>query len=206
MGQVMWDSRTARVRGIRRRARRAGFTLLEALVALVLTGLLTAGVAMALRTGLDASERVRERSDAHAEARAAFEVLAADLGSAYLSGANTEETLFKAEPAAEVPAGDPFLSFTTLSYRRSHRAAGEGPAPRSDAVRVEYALQPSENEPGRGVLVRRERWLTETGAGVTEVVCEGVAGIRMRFSNGGEMQDGWSADAAENAPLSVTPD
>src|SRR5690348_5894604 len=72
------------------RFRRRGFTLLEALVALVLAAVVIAGVAMALRTGLDASDRIRERADAHGEARAALGVLAADVSAAFLSGANTE--------------------------------------------------------------------------------------------------------------------
>ena len=202
----MRGSRATRNWGNKPRGARAGFTLLESLVALVLTGLVTAGVAMALRTGLDASERARERAAAHAEARAAFEILAADLGSAYLSGVNTEETLFRAEPVEAVRPGEPFLSLTTLSYRRNRGPRDVGIEPRSDAVRVEYALQPADEEPGRMVLVRRERWLTETGPGLAEVVCEGVSDLRLRYSDGGEMEPGWSADAQENLPLTVTPD
>ena len=174
-------------------------------MALALAGLVTAGVALALRTGLDASDRIRERSDVHAEARAALEVLAADLAAAYLSGVNTQQTLFQAEPAASVPSGEAFLSFTTLSYRRNWGNVMAMQEPRSDAVRVDYALQPSPDGAGPALLARRERWLTETGPGVTEVVCEGVTGIRLRFSDGTDLQEAWSAEAEENPPLAVSP-
>jgi prepilin-type N-terminal cleavage/methylation domain-containing protein len=178
---------------------RRGFTLIEALVALVLTGLVTAGIAMALRTGLDASQRIQERATTHAEARAALDVLAADLAAAYLSGVNTEETYFSAMPP-EQAGTEPFLRLTTLSYRRSRGTAAEAEGVRSDAVQVQYALEPRED--GRLRLVRGERWLTETGDGETDIVCDGIASLRLRYLGGSEAgEDGWSADPDENPPL-----
>jgi prepilin-type N-terminal cleavage/methylation domain-containing protein len=192
-----------------------GFTLLEALVALVLAGIVTAGVAMALRTGLDASERLHERTDAHQEARTVLDLLSADLTAAFLSGANPAETLFVGEPTAT--AGDrPFLSLTTLNYRRAHsETPGE---PVSDAVRVDYLLQPAgdasaapgapradadpQSDPG-SVLLRRERWLTESGEGQKDVICEHVAGIRVRYSDGADYQNEWKASLDEDPKLTV---
>jgi prepilin-type N-terminal cleavage/methylation domain-containing protein len=183
--------------------RRRGFTLVEALVALALTGLVTAGVAFALRTSLDASDRIRERSDTHAEGRAALDQLAADLASAYLSGVNREQTLFRAEPSATVPPGEPFLTLTTLSYRGSRAASPDG-EPRSDALHVEYALQPSPDEGTPGsILTRREKWLTESGPGVTETVCGRVAGLRLRFLDGDDFQEDWDAGPETDAKLQV---
>jgi len=180
--------------------RRRGFTLLEVLVALMLTGLLVSGVGLALRTGLDASARIRERSDAHAEARSALDVLAADLGAAFLSGANTEETLFSAEPPADAGAA-PFLRFTTLSYRRSSAQAAAREESRSDAVRVEYALAPSAE--GGSTLLRRERWLTETGPGETTEVCAGISGLQVLYLDRSEPQESWAADPEANPPIRV---
>lgn len=180
--------------------RRRGFSLLEALVALMLVGLLVSGVGLALRTGLDASDRIRRGSDAHSEARAALDVLSADLGSAFLSGVNTEETLFSAEPPAE--AGEaPFLRFTTLSYRRSSARAVPRQESRSDAVRVDYALAPAPD--GTATLVRRERWLTESGAGEVMEVCSGVSGLQLLYFDGGEPQENWGAEAEAGPPLRV---
>ncbi|MFN3651208.1 MAG: type II secretion system protein GspJ [Armatimonadota bacterium] len=189
----------------RRRQRQNGFTLLESLVALVLAGIITAGVALALRTGLDASARIQERADSHAEARAVLEELRADLTAAYLSGANTQRTQFVALPPESAAAGEPFLSFSTLSYRSSH-GPGARP-PRQDAVLVEYRLEapprPAAEEDGRQVLIRRETWPTERGEGRRDVVCDRVAGLRLRYFDGTEFQEGWSADPEADPPLTV---
>src|SRR5207248_1862389 len=133
-----------------------------------------------------------------------------DLASAFLSGPNTQYTLFTAKTPDSVAAGEPFLSFSTLSYRRSSPESASLSAsprqsrpprpgalpPRSDAVRVEYLLQPPQSGADTGgTLLRRERWLTETGPGETDIVCGRVAQIRLRFSGSGEeAQDGWSAE------------
>jgi prepilin-type N-terminal cleavage/methylation domain-containing protein len=183
-----------------------GFSLIEALIALALGGLVTAGVAMALRTGLDASARIRERADAHAEARAALDAIAGDLAAAYLSGVNTEETYFTAQPPELTPPGEPFLSFTTLSYRRNRGAAREAGELRTDAVQVEYALEPAPDGSDTRILARRERWLTETGPGEADVVCARVETLRLRFLGRSDFDEGWSAGAEENMPLSATPD
>jgi type II secretion system protein J len=179
--------------------RSRGFSLIEVMVALVLTALVTVGISMALRTGLDASDRIRERSDAHAEARSALHTLATDLRAAFLSGVNTEETYFTAEAAAP---GASFLRFTTLSYRRSGGSTPAAGGPRSDAVQVEYSLQPSPSG-GPSTLIRRERWLTEMGQGERETVCDRVASLRLRYLADDGSQDAWRADPEENPPLTV---
>ncbi len=181
---------------------RRGFTLLEALVALVLGGIVMAGIAMALRTGLDAQERIQDRSDRHAEARAVADVLTTDLSSAFLSRQNTEQTHFTASPSEASPPGEPFLSFTTLSYRRGRPLPDTDSSPRSDAVQVDYLLQPHPaGEPDRVALVRRERWLTETGPGVMEILSTDLVGLRLGYSDGTGFQEEWSADAETNPAL-----
>jgi prepilin-type N-terminal cleavage/methylation domain-containing protein len=181
--------------------RRRGFTLLEVLVSLTLVGLLAAGIGLALRTGLDASARLRERSAFHAEARAAVDVLATDLGAAFLSGANPEETLFTAVPPGQAGTGQPFLRLTTLSYRRSRASRPAGDEARSDAVRVDYRLEP--NPAGGYDLVRAERWLTEIGPGENAVVCSGIADLQLLYLDDSEPQEAWMAEAEANPPLWV---
>ena len=186
----------------RKRGRR-GFSLLEALIALVLTALVMAAISMALRTGLDASDRIRERSDSHAEARAALEMLAEDLRAAYLSGVNTEETYFTARPVEGVRPGDSFLRFSALSYRRSRSSGASSREPQSDTLQLEYSLRPSPRRDGPSTLVRQERWPTETGDGETTILCERVASLRLRYLDRNDYESDWSADAAENPRLTV---
>jgi hypothetical protein len=179
-------------------------------MAILLAAILAAGASLALRTGLDASQRINERADAHAEGRAALAVLSADLSAAFLSGANTELTLFEGHPVEEIPPGEPFLSFTTLSFRRA-RLPGTAPQPRSDAVRVDYLVVagPDGTLPlplggAYPLLVRRARWLTESGPGQIDVVAERVAGLRLGYAGTGEPRPFWSAAGTDNPPLKVT--
>jgi hypothetical protein len=51
--------------------------------------------------------------------------------------------------------------------------------------------------------VRVERWPTETGSGETEVVCERVASVRLRYLGGSEEEDRWNADSETNPELKV---
>jgi len=179
---------------------RRAFTLLEVLVSLLLVGMLAASIGLALRTGLDASDRIRERTEVHAEARGALDLLASDLSAAFLSGVNPEETLFSAQPPEVSDHWAPFLRFTTLNYRRSGTPNAQ-PEARSDAVRVEYALRPRPD--GTADLLRQEQWLTETKPGEPVVVCERVGALQLQYRGDGGGEDGWSADSEADPPIRV---
>lgn len=179
--------------------RRRAFTLLEVLVSLLLVGVLAAGIGLALRTGLDASDRIRERTEVHSEARAALDQLAADLSAAFLSAANPGETLFVAQPPEASDQWAPFLRLTTLSYRRSSSVAQQ--EARSDAVRVEYALRTRPD--GTANLMRQEQWLTETGSGEAVVVCERVGALQLKYLGEGGEEVSWTADSEADPPLKV---
>lgn len=182
-----------------RNTRRA-FTLLEVLVSLLLVGMLAAGIGLALRTGLDASDRIRERTEVHSEARGALDLLASDLSAAYLSGVNTEETLFSAQPPEESDQAAPFLRFTTLNYHHSGSPAAQQEA-RSDAIHVEYSLRSRPD--GTADLLRQERWLTETKPGEASVVCERVGALQLTYQGASGAETSWSAAPDADAPLKV---
>lgn len=182
------------------RAARRGFTLLEVLVSLLLVGMIAAGIGLALRTGLDASDRIRERMEIHAEGRGALDLLASDLSAAFLSPVNPEKTLFSAQPPEVSDRWAPFLRFTTLNYRRTGTPAAQQEA-RSDAVRVEYALQPRPD--GTANLMRQERWLTEAQPGAAVVVCERVGALQLQYRGKRGAEASWSADSEADPPLQV---
>lgn len=181
-------------------AERRGFTLLEVMVSLLLVGMVAAGIGLALRTGLEASDRIRERTEIHAEARGALDLLGSDLSAAFLSGVNPEETLFVAQQPEVSDRWAPFLRFTTLSYRRSGTPTAQQES-RSDAVHVEYALQPGPG--GTANLMRQERWLTETQPGTAVVVCERVGALQLQYRGKGSAEPSWSSDPAADPPLQV---
>jgi type II secretory pathway component PulJ len=180
---------------------------MEAMVALVMSALITAGVALAFRVSFDAGDRIRERSDAHAEARGALEDLTHDLSAAFLSSVNTEQTYFIAQQPEAVAPGQPFLRFSTLSHRRTPHGDAVDMEPRSDAVVVEYALESPPGLPAAGeaprLLVRRERWLTETGEGERDLICERVAGLHLGFLDDQDPRDEWRAEPAKNPKLTL---
>lgn len=178
---------------------RRAFTLLEVLVSLLLVGVLAAGIGLALRTGLDASDRIRERTEVHSEARAALDQLSADLSAAFLSAANPGETLFVAQPPEASDQWAPFLRLTTLSYRRSSPITQQ--EARSDAVRVEYALRTRPD--GTANLMRQEQWLTETGPGEAVVMCERVGTLQLKYLGEGGEEVSWNADSEADPPLKV---
>ncbi len=68
-----------------RRCRRRGFTLIEALVALVIFGILTAALSLALSTALSAQVRIAAYRRQDAEVRSIFRFLSRDLAAAYAS-------------------------------------------------------------------------------------------------------------------------
>lgn len=185
---------------------RRGFTLLETLASLVVAAIVTTGIATALRASLDASVRIRERAGAHGDARAALDILTADLSAAFLSPVNTQQTEFVGRPAGSTDPGEPLLSFSTLAYRLSP-AAYRG-QPRSDALLVEYLYEPGPAVPGAaaptpGRLLRRERWLTQTAPGEVEAICEMVADVRLRYLADGEFMEEWTAETSANRELQV---
>jgi prepilin-type N-terminal cleavage/methylation domain-containing protein len=183
-----------------RHKRQRAFTLLEVLVSLLLVGMLAASIGLALRTGLDASDRIRERTEVHAEARGVLDLLASDLSAAFLSGVNPEETQFTAHSPEVSDRWSPFLSFTTLNYRRSGSPGAQQEA-RSDALHVEYALRPRPD--GTADLMRQERWLTETKPGEAVVVCERVGALQLQYRGKGGTEPNWTAEPDADPPLKV---
>ncbi len=99
-----------------------GFTLLEALVALIIFTIITTTLGMVLASTANTSERIRGYQDSDRDVRAAFGFLAHDLAAAYASTTDPN-SLFLAGTSAQAPNSplssyDPgLLTFDTFTGR-----------------------------------------------------------------------------------------
>ena len=124
------------------RGRSRGFTLIEALVALVIFGIITAALSMALSTALSAQVRIAAYRRQDAEVRSVFRYLSRDFAAAYASP-NDPNSMFIAGTSPQAQQNqsyDPGLvTLETMDAR----------IPNSDPS-IDPALQQGASGPGSG--------------------------------------------------------
>ncbi len=136
-----------------------GFTLLEVLIALGITALLTAAVYAAYTGNLEAIEQVRDQEVAFQTARVVLDRMARDLESAVTdatSGVTAQGRLGLVASTGEI-AGRPadrvdFTAFSHLAWREE--------SPKSDLCEVGYRLE-RDQDTGEVRLFRREQILPD---------------------------------------------
>lgn len=180
-------------------ARRRGFTLIEAIIALTMFGVIMAAVSFAVAAVLQASQRSQQRLDVSADARGLLGFLERDIQSAFVSatdessvfignggdggsrdagnmGALTFATSLHKIEAPELSDGDP--------SQAGAQTKGNGAAapPQSDVERVRYEFDP---ETG---AVRRQHTsapslslLTQQSPTQETVVAQNVLDFKLRF-------------------------
>lgn len=158
-----------------RRRARAGFTLVEVMVALLIFGLLaTAGVAL-LATSASNRESVKAASDAGADLVRLHRLLKTDLGQA------VDRPVW--DGAGERPALSGLDGETLLTLTRAGWTASGGD--REALQRVEYRLVD-------GRLERRVRDSLDAGDwGPPQVLMQGVGTARVRFLTRGQRLERW---------------
>lgn len=146
----------------KRRAHRQarGFTLVEALIALVIFGLITFALSMSISVALRAQSVSTQRQQDTGEVRAIFGQLGRDLNAAFGS-LNSPASVFIAGGSQDGSnaTGSGLLTLTTLSHRIEADdlaggisvAAAQPPQPQSDCALVRYDL-----DPATGTLARLE--------------------------------------------------
>lgn len=166
---------------------RAGFTLVELLVALLIFALLSAASAALLRFGVDARQATGQRLDRQAALVRLRALLAADLAQAaprlWRDVDGVRQAAFASEDAQ------------LLLVRRGWR--NDRGAERSSLQRVEYRLAGGRFE--RHVAPM----LDGTAFGPPAVLAEGVTTVRWRFFADGAWRDRWDALAPAALPLAV---
>jgi general secretion pathway protein J len=183
---------------MRRSAR--GFTLLEIMIAVAITALMGAMVAMAFQSGFHAKEVVETEADHYRMLRVAMNRMAREISSAYVSDRydakryrdqNDRPTNFVGEQDR--------LLFTTFAHQRMYTDAKE-----SDQAIVEYFVDssPDREAKGRRDLMRRVNPNVEgrmDRGGTTDVLFEGVKKVEFAYwdSERKEWEDEWDTRRTE---------
>ena len=139
------------------RPKHPGFTLLEALVALVIFGILTAALSIALTSSLRAEEVLQQKSDLAAKSRLVFRYLEKDIQAGFISS-NSPVSLFVGGVGAviggQAPAGaltlsalsgniqtsDPQLDPTLIASAQAPTSATSSNLPQWNCIIVQYVL------------------------------------------------------------------
>jgi general secretion pathway protein J len=162
--------------------RTAGFTLLEAMIAMAIMAMMGALIWGSMNPSFQLKEEVEAQADHDAAIRQAVNRMAREISMAFLSndydkGRYREMlTLFQGRRNA---GNRDRLLFTTLAHERLYENALE-----SDQVIVEYRILEDPDVEGQLDLMRREKTVIDDQqdrGGVEEVLCEDVQGLAFRY-------------------------
>jgi len=161
-----------------------GFTLIEVLVAVVVTSLLLLSVYGVFSSVSGARQRVEADSAVFHQARVIFDRIGRELRGAYRTGRNTR-TRFSGGLDRD---GRPFLELSTTSATPQGSPGG--------IVLVRYELRSTEEDPARLELVRMERPLFSDDFRPDQSLrlAGGLLEFQMRFYAAGSWRESWNAD------------
>lgn len=176
-----------------------GFTLLEVLISLGITALLTAALYGAYTGNLEAIEQVRDQEVAYQTARVLLDRMARDMEAAVIdasSGVTAQGLLGLAGSPGE-SGGRPadrvdFTAFSHLAWQKG--------SPATDLCEVGYRLEPDEDT-GEVTLFRRQQVLPDgdlEGGGEQVALSEDVTALEIRYEDDqGNEIDGWDSRTGE---------
>ncbi|MDY7225446.1 type II secretion system protein GspJ [Hyalangium rubrum] len=185
-----------------------GFTLMEVMVAIAITGFIGTIVAMAFQTGFRAKEVVEGEAGHYRMVRVALNRMAREIGSAFVSDRydpkryrdqNDRPTNFVGEADR--------LMFTTMAHQRLYTDSKE-----SDQAVVEYFVETSTEKGAKGRQELKRRVNPNIGGdrmdrgGTTDVLFEGVKKVQFEYwdSERKEWEDEWDTRRAEKKSILPT--
>ena len=169
-----------------------GATLLEALVALAIAGLVLAALSGATVRARAARTAATARSDRVGAGRTLLVRLATELEAARRPSPGER---FVVEPPAD---GAP--PWSTLSFPTAARGPAAGATPAGDTSVVSYRVEPIADRPGIGTLVRRESMAPVPASEPAAVpVLGGLRALRVRCLDGGGWHAVWQSDELPRA-------
>ncbi|AMV71369.1 type II secretion system protein GspJ [Desulfuromonas carbonis] len=160
-----------------------GFTLIEVLVAVIVTSLLLLTVYGVFTTVDGARQRVEGDAERFHQARVIFDRIGRELHGVYWSASNLQ-TRFQ---GGLNQAG---LSYLELSTTTATPQSGGG-----GIVVVRYEMQPDPDHVGTFMLLRSERQLFTEAFGATDTLrmAGGIESFNLRFFARGAWHDNWDA-------------
>jgi general secretion pathway protein J len=187
--------------------RTRGFTLMEIMIAIAITGMMGALVASAFATGTRAKEVVEGDAERYRMLRAAMNRMAREIGAAYVSDRYDAKRYRDANdrPSNFIGERDK-LTFSSLAHERLYTDAKE-----SDQMVVEYSLKSSteKNARGRTDLVRRENPIVQDRidrGGTEDTLYEGIKRLELSYwdSDRKEWDDEWDTRRSERKSILPT--
>lgn len=178
----------------------AGFSLLEAVVAMAIMGFITLASYYAFEGIVKMKETLESTSESFATARVALARISRELEMAYLTqnpNKNPEPrfvTVFRGINEEPVDT----LHFSTFSHQRLYRESLE-----ADTTEISYTLAPDEEAQGLSVLLHREASRIDgdpENGGVVEILARRVASFQLRYFDPQkqEWEEEWDTEKIEH--------
>lgn len=171
-----------------------GFTLIEFLVALAITSILTTMVYMSFSSSFEMMEKVGSVSSRDRQVRITFSIIARELLASLPSPSQATETFLSVNGEVNGQPAD-MLTFFSFSHVRTVGEAAE-----SDLSRLSYRLE-------NGSLMHRE-WINPYSSSPSVVenyeLANGLSGFNLRFYDGERWVDEWASSRYGTLPEAVS--
>lgn len=166
--------------------RESGFTLVEVLVAVIVTSLLLLSVYGVFTTVDGARQRVEGDAEHYQAARVIFDRLGREVRGVYWSSAPNSKTVFRGGLNEE---GRPYLELSTTTATPQSGGAG--------IVIVRYEPRDDPDHPGQLLLLRSERPLftEEFRPADTLTLAGGIESLQLRYFTDGSWHEAWDSAA-----------
>lgn len=188
----------------RTRSRRSGFTLLEAIIAIVMFTFIMLAVSQAFQVSLQATSRSQHRQEDDGTVRAIFDVITRDILAAYGSPNSPTSVFMTSGSGGNASPGD-LLTFTALSTRLQtpelDTQTSSGPQdssqsvsqPQADMALVKYNFDPSSGTMYRIVSsVPSQQNTTASAPTPEQAIAQNVVSIQFSFWD--PTQQNWRTD------------
>ena len=162
--------------------RRAGFTLMEVMIAIAITAFIGTSIAMAFNTTMASKEVVENEVERYRMLRGTFARMTREIGAAYVSDRyDVKRYRDQYDRPTNFIGTREKLIFSSLAHQRLFADATE-----SDQRVVEYSVKSSteKNANGRSDLVRRENPILEERmdrGGAEETLFEGIKKLEFEY-------------------------
>lgn len=178
--------------------RRAGFTLIEVLIAVAVMAMITGMLWYSFSQTFKAIDRVQEDADMYRQARQVTSRVPGELAGAFLPTITSPTSQVKYEFVAEDDGDTDRVRFVSIAHTKLYTDANE-----SDQAEIEYFTEPDRKRPGLYRVMRRVDAVPDDRpeeGGATFVVAEGVKEFNLSWydANKDTWVDYWDTTKIEH--------